>query len=55
MPAPFPLSVTDPHDIRRLRERAFSEPWAGGRREEWVRIDPLSLTGRRIAMRRNMD
>ncbi|MGW3108770.1 helix-turn-helix domain-containing protein [Streptomyces sp. NPDC001100] len=45
-------SVTDPQDIRRLTERAFGEPWAGGHREEWVRIDPLSLTGRRIATRR---
>ncbi|MEV0743527.1 pyridoxamine 5'-phosphate oxidase family protein [Streptomyces sp. NPDC050549] len=45
-------TVTDTDDVRHLTERAFSEPWAGGRREEWVRIDPLSLTGRRIAARR---
>lgn len=44
-------TVTDPDDVGRLAERAFSTPWAGGRREEWVRIDPLSITGRRIAAR----
>lgn len=45
-------TVTDADDVRRLTEHAFSTPWAGGVREEWVRIDALSLTGRRIAMRR---
>ena len=44
-------TVTDPDDVRRLTEHAFSTPWAGGPREEWVRIDALSLTGRRIATR----
>ncbi|CAL9344156.1 pyridoxamine 5'-phosphate oxidase family protein [Streptomyces sp. Tu 3180] len=41
-------AVTDPDEARRLDERAFSEPWAGGRRELWTRIDPLEVTGRRI-------
>jgi len=44
-------TVTDADDVRRLTEHAFSTPWAGGSREEWVRIDALSLTGRRIATR----
>ncbi|MFE2883907.1 helix-turn-helix domain-containing protein [Streptomyces sp. NPDC059272] len=43
--------VTDADDVRRLTEIAFSTPWAGGPREEWVRIDALSLTGRRITTR----
>ncbi|WP_371582981.1 helix-turn-helix domain-containing protein [Streptomyces sp. NBC_01314] len=41
-------TVTDPDDVRRLTERAYSLPWAGGERDVWVRIDPLALTGRRI-------
>ncbi|MFJ5309737.1 helix-turn-helix domain-containing protein [Streptomyces sp. NPDC088350] len=44
-------TVTDADDVRRLTEQAFSQPWAGGSREEWVRIDALSLTGRRITTR----
>ncbi|WP_420309508.1 helix-turn-helix domain-containing protein [Streptomyces sp. YS-B37] len=44
-------TVTDADDVRRLTEHAFSAPWAGGVREEWVRIDALSLTGRRITTR----
>ena len=44
-------TVTDPDDVRRLTDHAFSTPWAGGPREEWVRIDALSLTGRRITTR----
>ncbi|MFF4054866.1 helix-turn-helix domain-containing protein [Streptomyces sp. NPDC001668] len=44
-------TVTDADDVRRLTEHAFSTPWAGGPREEWVRIDALSLTGRRITTR----
>ncbi|WP_143626204.1 pyridoxamine 5'-phosphate oxidase family protein, partial [Streptomyces viridosporus] len=41
-------AVTDPDEARRLDERAFSEPWAGGRRELWMRIEPVEVTGRRI-------
>ena len=44
-------TVTDADEVRRLTEHAFSTPWAGGPREEWVRIDALSLTGRRITTR----
>ncbi|GGW42929.1 hypothetical protein GCM10010503_19330 [Streptomyces lucensis JCM 4490] len=40
--------VTDPDAVRRLAERAFSEPWAGGERDVWVRITITALTGRRI-------
>lgn len=44
-------TVSDADDVRRLTEHAFSTPWAGGSREEWIRIDALSLTGRRITTR----
>lgn len=40
--------VTDPAEALRLTETAHSEPWAGGPRELWLRIEPLALTGRRI-------
>ncbi|MER6531243.1 pyridoxamine 5'-phosphate oxidase family protein [Streptomyces sp. NPDC001508] len=43
-------AVTDPEEERRLVARAYSTPWAGGRRTLWVRIDPYTLTGRRIAV-----
>ncbi|MER5461215.1 pyridoxamine 5'-phosphate oxidase family protein [Streptomyces sp. NPDC002668] len=41
-------AVTEPDDVRRLAERAHTEPWAGGNRELWVSIQPTRLTGRRI-------
>ncbi|KUM84300.1 MULTISPECIES: DUF1918 domain-containing protein [Streptomyces] len=41
--------VTDPDEVRRLTDRAHTEPWAGGEREMWVSIRPRSLTGRRIS------
>ena len=40
--------VTDPGTVRRLADRAHTEPWAGGERELWVSIQPARLTGRRI-------
>ncbi|WP_306185709.1 MULTISPECIES: DUF1918 domain-containing protein [unclassified Streptomyces] len=40
--------VHDPEVVRRLEERAHSEPWAGGRRTLWVTVLPTRLTGRRI-------
>ncbi len=43
--------VDDPFDPARLRERAPVEPWAGGRREVYVRIHPVTVTGRRITVR----
>ncbi|MFJ4467447.1 helix-turn-helix domain-containing protein [Streptomyces sp. NPDC089424] len=44
-------AVSDPDEVRRLEERAYSMPWAGGRRDVWVRIDPVAVTGRRIESR----
>ncbi|ALO92373.1 DNA-binding helix-turn-helix protein [Streptomyces hygroscopicus subsp. limoneus] len=41
--------VTEPGAVRRLVERAHTEPWAGGEREMWVSIKPTRLTGRRIS------
>ncbi|POX57386.1 DNA-binding protein [Streptomyces sp. Ru71] len=43
-------TVTDPDEARRLTERVYSKPWAGGRRTLWMRIDPVGMTGRRIAV-----
>ncbi|WP_329140816.1 helix-turn-helix domain-containing protein [Streptomyces sp. NBC_00670] len=43
-------AVTDPGSVRRLTERAHSEPWAGGVRELWIRVDPTETTGRRITV-----
>lgn len=40
--------VTEPDAVRGLAQRAHTEPWAGGAREMWVSIRPVSLTGRRI-------
>ncbi|WAZ19510.1 pyridoxamine 5'-phosphate oxidase family protein [Streptomyces cinnabarinus] len=40
--------VTDPDEARRLDERAYSAPWAGGPRELWIRIEPRTVSGRRI-------
>ncbi|WP_328437238.1 pyridoxamine 5'-phosphate oxidase family protein [Streptomyces sp. NBC_00444] len=42
--------VMDPEVARRLEERAYSTPWAGGKRDLWVRIVPLVITGRRITV-----
>ncbi|WP_367325247.1 helix-turn-helix domain-containing protein [Streptomyces sp. HUAS ZL42] len=41
-------TVSDPDAARLLTERAYSEPWAGGHRDLWMRIDPHGITGRRI-------
>lgn len=41
-------TVTDPQERRRFSERAYSAPWAGGTRDVWVRVEPHSVTGRRI-------
>ncbi|MXM68016.1 helix-turn-helix domain-containing protein [Streptomyces sp. HUCO-GS316] len=43
-------AVTDPDAVRLLEEHAYSSPWAGGERDLWLRIDPVVLTGRRIAV-----
>ncbi|GAA3246285.1 MULTISPECIES: pyridoxamine 5'-phosphate oxidase family protein [unclassified Streptomyces] len=42
-------TVTDPDEQRTLTARAYSNPWAGGPRTTWMRIDPDGITGRRIA------
>ncbi|MET7451957.1 pyridoxamine 5'-phosphate oxidase family protein [Streptomyces sp. NPDC005574] len=41
-------AVTDIGEMRRLAERAYSTPWAGGERDLWLRIEPYAVTGRRI-------
>ncbi|WP_193776711.1 pyridoxamine 5'-phosphate oxidase family protein [Streptomyces sp. E2N166] len=41
-------AVTDPERVRRLDEAAHTEPWAGGRRTDWLAVDVERLTGRRI-------
>lgn len=41
-------AVTDPDAARRLTDRAYSTPWAGGRRDVWVCVDPDRVTGRAI-------
>lgn len=43
-------AVTDPAAVRRLEEHSHSAPWVGGPRELWIRIAPLSVTGRRITL-----
>lgn len=43
-------TVTDPDEVACLEEQAFSTPWAGGRRELWLCIEPVSVTGRRITV-----
>ncbi|WP_282699710.1 pyridoxamine 5'-phosphate oxidase family protein [Streptomyces sp. CC219B] len=46
----YARTVTDPDEASRLDERAYSAPWAGGRRALWVRIEPRTVSGRRIAV-----
>ncbi|MBL1098814.1 helix-turn-helix domain-containing protein [Streptomyces coffeae] len=43
--------VTDPERVRRLTTAAYSTPWPGGSRDLWLRIEPTSVTGRRIRAR----
>ncbi|MGW7529201.1 helix-turn-helix domain-containing protein [Streptomyces sp. NPDC054783] len=43
-------SVTDPQEQQRLTEQAYSAPWAGGGRDLWVRVEPRTVTGRRITV-----
>ncbi|MFI5963925.1 helix-turn-helix domain-containing protein [Streptomyces asoensis] len=42
--------VTDPVEAGRLARQAHSTPWAGGRRDVWVRVEPYAVTGRRITV-----
>ncbi|MGV9452476.1 helix-turn-helix domain-containing protein [Streptomyces sp. NPDC003635] len=46
----YARAVTDPAQVRRLAERAHSEPWAGGQRTLWIRLEPRVISGRRIAV-----
>ncbi|MBE9499966.1 MULTISPECIES: pyridoxamine 5'-phosphate oxidase family protein [Streptomyces] len=43
--------VTDPGTLEDLASRPGAAPWAGGRRELWVRVQPGEVTGRRIRTR----
>ncbi|WP_340384280.1 pyridoxamine 5'-phosphate oxidase family protein [Streptomyces sp. SS7] len=43
--------VTDLDEAQRLARQVHSAPWAGGRRDVWVRIQPYAVTGRRIGRR----
>lgn len=40
--------ITDPDTVRALAERPGARPWAGGRREMWIRIVPGEVSGRII-------
>ncbi|WP_406126997.1 helix-turn-helix domain-containing protein [Streptomyces sp. NBC_00989] len=42
--------VTDPDEACRLAAGAHSGPWPGGGRELWVRVEPETVTGRRITL-----
>lgn len=42
--------VTDPGEVARLVARAYSRPWAGDRRDQWLCIEPVAITGRRITV-----
>ena len=39
--------ITDPAVVEQL-EALDIQPWAGGSRPDWLRIEPTDLTGRRI-------
>ncbi|MDX6758536.1 MULTISPECIES: helix-turn-helix domain-containing protein [Streptomyces] len=41
--------VTDPDVLRHLNATARSGPWAGGDRDQWMRLTPVRVTGRRVA------
>ncbi|WP_329138887.1 pyridoxamine 5'-phosphate oxidase family protein [Streptomyces sp. NBC_01476] len=43
--------VTDPETVRHLTARAYTTPWAGGERDEWIRLEPARVSGRRITTR----
>lgn len=40
--------IENPAAVRRLTEQLAVEPWAGGDRPLWMRIEPGEVTGRRI-------
>ncbi|MGY4742223.1 pyridoxamine 5'-phosphate oxidase family protein [Streptomyces sp. ATMOS53] len=43
-------TATGLREERRPAQRAYSAPWTGGSRDQWVRIDPYAVTGRCIAV-----
>lgn len=43
--------IDDPATVRRLSRRHAVEPWTGGNRPLWIRVDPVTVTGRRIGGR----
>ncbi|MFE4548741.1 helix-turn-helix domain-containing protein [Streptomyces sp. NPDC056785] len=45
-------AVTDPAEVRRLEELAYSAPWAGGEGLMWLSIDTADISGRRIKVDR---
>ncbi|TJZ59380.1 DNA-binding protein [Streptomyces piniterrae] len=40
--------VTDLDESRTLEEHAYTAPWVGGGRQQWIVIRPTRITGRRI-------
>ncbi|MDA0567916.1 pyridoxamine 5'-phosphate oxidase family protein [Streptomonospora sp. S1-112] len=40
--------VTDERELADLRADTDVRPWAGGRREAWIRVEAESITGRRV-------
>jgi nitroimidazol reductase NimA-like FMN-containing flavoprotein (pyridoxamine 5'-phosphate oxidase superfamily) len=42
--------VTDPASVARLAARSREEPWAGGERPMWVRVDAERVSGRRVSL-----
>ncbi|GAA0415425.1 helix-turn-helix domain-containing protein [Streptomyces luteireticuli] len=40
--------ITDPHAVNTLGERPGAQPWAGGKRDLWIRIVPGEVSGRSI-------
>ncbi|MEV4439647.1 pyridoxamine 5'-phosphate oxidase family protein [Streptomyces sp. NPDC049577] len=43
--------ITDPDTVAALATRTGARPWAGGKRDLWVRIRPGEVTGRTIETR----
>ena len=44
--------VAQPGELRQLRERAAVTPWAGGKREVYIRIVPVAVSGRWVGTSR---
>ncbi|MET9414381.1 pyridoxamine 5'-phosphate oxidase family protein [Streptomyces klenkii] len=43
--------ITDPGTVEGLADRPGAEPWAGGKRDLWIRVRPGQVTGRTIHSR----